>query len=353
MTEITPEDAAAQRASEQARLRKERREAKIRAGGASRLDKITGLGGRVPEASSTTSSPAPSATASPAPTKQAAAPPPPSSADHADPDEVDISQHFYEPTATQRIPPGASAGANLNQNALSDAQLRQMMLGFERPPPGSGPGGDAPPTDIQNAFAAMGAAGDDDPMMKMLSQMMAGGGFPGADGSTGGSPFPPGFPGMPGMPGMPGQAAQSTASSSADYLWRVLHAIFALTLGLYIVATTHFSGSKAQRERTALALTYPTASDDAVGEVNRMEEGREVFFWMFATAEALLITTRMFLLKGRPAEAGIAWTVAAFLPGPWKGWVETALRYGSVFTSVRRDILVCVFVLGVVAWVRG
>lgn len=50
MTETTqsPEDAAAQRAAEQARLRKERREAKLKAGGSARLSKITGLGGRVP-----------------------------------------------------------------------------------------------------------------------------------------------------------------------------------------------------------------------------------------------------------------------------------------------------------------
>jgi hypothetical protein len=39
-------DAAAQRASEQARLRKERREAKLKAGGSARLDKINGMGGR-------------------------------------------------------------------------------------------------------------------------------------------------------------------------------------------------------------------------------------------------------------------------------------------------------------------
>lgn len=43
----SPEDVAAARAAEQARLRKERREAKIRAGGAARLNKITGLGGGV------------------------------------------------------------------------------------------------------------------------------------------------------------------------------------------------------------------------------------------------------------------------------------------------------------------
>lgn len=39
------EDAAAARAAEQARIRKERREAKIRAGGSARLNKITGVGG--------------------------------------------------------------------------------------------------------------------------------------------------------------------------------------------------------------------------------------------------------------------------------------------------------------------
>jgi hypothetical protein len=50
MTETTqsPGDAAAQRAAEQARLRKERREAKLKAGGSARLNKITGLGGRIP-----------------------------------------------------------------------------------------------------------------------------------------------------------------------------------------------------------------------------------------------------------------------------------------------------------------
>lgn len=41
----TTSAAATPSPSEQARLRRERREAKIRAGGASRLNKITGLGG--------------------------------------------------------------------------------------------------------------------------------------------------------------------------------------------------------------------------------------------------------------------------------------------------------------------
>lgn len=45
---LTPdEEAAAARAAEQARLRKARREAKIKAGAENRLNKITGLGGGV------------------------------------------------------------------------------------------------------------------------------------------------------------------------------------------------------------------------------------------------------------------------------------------------------------------
>lgn len=49
MTEgvATDNDAAASRAAEQARLRKERREAKIKAGGSARLNKINGMGGRI------------------------------------------------------------------------------------------------------------------------------------------------------------------------------------------------------------------------------------------------------------------------------------------------------------------
>lgn len=50
MTELltSDEEAAAARAAEQARQRKARREAKIKAGAENRLNRITGLGGGVP-----------------------------------------------------------------------------------------------------------------------------------------------------------------------------------------------------------------------------------------------------------------------------------------------------------------
>jgi hypothetical protein len=49
----TPEESPAQRA---ARLRRERREAKIKEGGSARLDKITSLSGRTPQPGKTRSS---------------------------------------------------------------------------------------------------------------------------------------------------------------------------------------------------------------------------------------------------------------------------------------------------------
>ncbi|GKT87011.1 hypothetical protein Ct61P_04861 [Colletotrichum tofieldiae] len=325
MTEATPDDAAAQRAAEQARIRKAKREAKIRAGGATRLNKITGLGGGFQRAPAATSG----------------LPKPNASSEHADPEEIDISQHYYEPASTPR--PSAT-GPPLDPNAMTEDQLRQMMLGFDRPGPG-GAGGTPP----MNPFVGPGGmpGGEDDPLMKMLSQMMAGGGgpggmpgFPGAGGAGGAQGgFPAGFPGLPGMPGMPGmQTPEQAKASSSAYLWRILHAVFAISLGLYIALTTTFSGSKFERERTALAYNYPVGSDEAVADVNSMEKGREVFFWIFATAEAILLTTRFFIERGR---------------APLGTYVETALRYGQILATVRSDILVCVFVLGIASWVRG
>ncbi|KAI8164071.1 hypothetical protein K4K49_005647 [Colletotrichum sp. SAR 10_70] len=347
MADTTPEDAAAARAAEQARLRKAKREAKIRAGGTARLNKITGLGGgfqrddpvQSPDASSTADSPAPSA--SPAPSL-----PKPATADHADPEEIDISQHFYQPATTPR-----PSGPPIDPNSMSEDQLRQMMLGFDRPGPGAG----GPPP--MNPFAAAGGmpGAEDDPLMKMLSQMMAGaggaGGIPGFPGGAGAQGFPPGFPGMPGMPGM--QTPQQQADASSAYLWRILHAVFAISLGLYIALSTTFTGAKAERERTALAYSYPVGSDEAVTDVNSMEKGREVFFWMFATAEAILLTTRFFIDRGRAPPSGIAWTIVSFLPGNIKTYAETLLRYGQIFVTVRSDILVCIFVLGICSWFRG
>ncbi|KFH48685.1 hypothetical protein ACRE_004530 [Hapsidospora chrysogenum ATCC 11550] len=314
-------DAASQRAAEQARLRKERREAKLRAGGSARLNKITGLSGR-PQADFDPPAPAVSsdAPAAPASTAAAAATAPKTQAPHADPEEVDISEHFYAPKATARAPNAPPAGAEPN---LSDAALRQMMLGMD-PPAAAGN-----PQAQQDPFAGMPGAGDD-PIMKMMSQMMGAGG-------PGGSSFP----GMGSMPGMPGMQQQQKPLDPYTALWRLLHAIVALGLGLYIVVLTPFTGTKLERERAA------------VSEIEDNEERKRLFFWVFATAEACLLTTRFFLDKGRAPPTGIVWTVTGYLPEPLKGYVQVVVRYGQIFSTVRADILGCMFVLGVCSWWRA
>ena len=191
-----------------------------------------------------------------------------------------------------------------------------------------------------NPMAGMPPGAEEDPLMKMMQQMMGGAGGPGGAGGF------PGFPGMPGMPGMPGAAQQQPAIPDPyTSLWRLLHALVALGLGLYIAILTPFTGTKLSRERSAEA--HLAGADDE--DMDR----KNLFFWVFATAEAVLLTTRFFLDKSRAPPTGIVWTVVGFLPEPFKGYVTNIMRYGQIFGTVRSDILACMFVLGVCHWWRA
>jgi hypothetical protein len=192
------------------------------------------------------------------------------------------------------------------------------MLGFEAPGGGPMPSGPAPP----NPFAA--AAGTDDPFAALLSQFGAG-------------VAGPGFGGLPNMQAQ--QQPEQAEPNPYAYIWRVVHAVFALGLGLYIALGTTFRGTKPERD---LAATLYTPEDD-----------RRNFIWVFATAEALLLTARFFMDRGRSGPTGVVGMVVGFLPEPFKGYLSVVLRYGQIFSTVRSDILVCVFVLGVCSWIRS
>ncbi|KAG6002653.1 hypothetical protein E4U21_002913 [Claviceps maximensis] len=316
-------DAAAQRASTEAQLRRERRQAKLKSGGADRLNRINGLGGRVVGESQEAT---PAASAEPTATTTSL---PKATPAHSDPDEVDISQHFYEPRAASWRAPSSAAGAGTQEPIVSEAELRKMMLGFDRA--GQFNSGTRTP-----GFGTPPGAGEDDPMMKMMAQMMGGAGGPG------GSPFP----GMPPMTGMPGQQPPPQASSYHT-TWRLIHALIALGLGLYLALFTTFSGTRLERETASMAHRQQLAADD------ENERQKRMFFWIFATSEAVLLTTRIFLDKGRAPPQGIVWTVLGFVPEPIKGYLTVGLTYGQIFTTVRTDILTCVFVLGICSWLRA
>ncbi|KAI1323513.1 hypothetical protein F5Y16DRAFT_403422 [Xylariaceae sp. FL0255] len=348
MTEgvATPSDAeaaAAARASEQARLRKQRREAKIKAGGASRLDKITGLGGGIPKDPPSTQ---PSGASTPSPPAAT-----PSSDDHhADPDEVDISQHFSTPQSTARPPPAFPDPSN-----MSEAQLRQMMLSFERPSsgPGDSPGGGRNPF-MGGAPPMTGMEGmeniNSDPMLQMFSKMMGAGG---PDGSGGGNPFA----GMEGLFNGAGganpfqqQPQQQTPQSKNANIWRILHAMLALGLGIYVAFTTTFTGTKVERETDDLQATGVLG----VSGPQDIMQARAWFFYIFTSVEAVLLSSRFMLQRTQGFQpSGIPWTVSGMLPDPYKGYIQHALRYAEIFTTVRNDALFCVFVMGVCCLIRS
>lgn len=220
---------------------------------------------------------------------------------------------------------------------MSDAALRQMMLGFD--PTGT------PPNPNANPFASfpgmggmpgmegagMGGPGADDPIMKMMQQMMGGGLGEGAGG-------------MPAFPGMPGQSPAEAGDPYA-YLWRIVHAVCALGLGLYIAFTTRFTGSKLARETAG----YTSFESEERG----LSPASVRFFWIFATAEVLLQTSRFFMEKGQVQPGGIMGMIMGFLPEPYKGYLAMISRYRRIWTTVSADAFACVFVLGVCAWLRG
>ncbi|GAP83728.1 putative sad1 interacting factor 1 protein [Rosellinia necatrix] len=338
------EDAAAARAAEQVRLRKQRREAKIKAGGSSRLDRITGLGGGFARVESPAQAPA-STESSPA--RPAATPTPAASSDaHADPEEVDISQHYYAPQTTARPPPA-------DPSNMSEAQLRQMMLGFEQPSPAAS--GTPPPRTgnpfLDRASAMAGMTGmegmDQDPAMQLLQKMMAGGMPDGADGSNP-------FAGM-GLEGLLGAAGGSNTTQPGQQveqgknlnLWRILHAIFALGLGIYVTLSTTFTGTKIERDTDDLRST------GVLGAQN-LEQARAWFFYVFTSVEAVLLTSRYMVEREAGfTPTGWAWTITGMLPNRMKNYSRHALRYSQIFTTVRNDALFCIFVMGVCSLLRS
>lgn len=265
----------------------------------------------------------------------------------ADPEEVDISNHNYErvTAARPRIPQQQSGHDGIQ---LTDDQLRAMMLSF--PPNASGTA--TPPQPGYNPFfpgtePEMGAPNvNEDPMLKLLRQMMGGvdaTGSPGAGGM-------PSFPGMPppAMSAIPGQAQDPAAIDPSAYIWRIIHAGFALALGLYIAFTADFTGTKLERDLSAVrrnAVATEASGDWGQNSIR--------FFYIFATAEIILQTSRFYLEKGLVQTGGILGIIMGFLPQPWKGYLALVLRYGRIWTTVSGDAMVCVFVLGVCSWLRA
>ena len=238
------------------------------------------------------------------------------SVSHADPDEVDLSTH---PSAART--PNTDPNAGSNNGIPTEADIRNLLRS----------GAPQPGNDKEQ---------QEDPMIKLLQQMMGGMPPPGggdaeglpSEGMDGG--LPPGLAAMLGG----GAATPETKADTYGYLWRIVHAVFAFILGIYITATSHaFTGDISRGGVTGLGHQ---------GGVNA--------FWVFATTELVLQGSRFFLEeKGAGGPAGWMGMVVGALPPPWKGYVMLASRYAGMVGRVVEDGMVVVFVVGAVAWWRG
>ena len=175
-------------------------------------------------------------------------------------------------------------------------------------------------------------------MMRILQQLM--GSIPGAEGQEGDGEggLPPGLAAMMGAGGMgipAGGGVNTKQEDTYGYLWKIVHAVFALVLGIYVTATSYaFNGDVARG-----------------GIVGVGHEGGVNAFWLFATAELVLQSSRFFLERGSGSQIG-GWIgiVGNMLPEPWRGYIGLAARYSGIWGTIVEDGMVVVFVLGCVAW---
>ncbi|MCJ1466938.1 hypothetical protein MMC07_005560 [Pseudocyphellaria aurata] len=262
----TREESPTQR---QARIRRERREAKIKAGGSSRLDKITSLSGRPGESAQLTSlAPALGDYSTSSTTSH-----------NPDPDEVDISQQL----PSDARPLYFSRQTRAQDAAAFEGDIRRLLQG-------SGP-------DMQDDMSGSATAalppgqpqhagrpdGEKDLMMTMLQQIMEASGMPSREaGQKGDVGLPPGLATMLGE-GRGMQPVEQKSNESA-YRWKILHALLALALGIYISLVTSFTGA-----------SFVKVESD-------LEEVGVKFFWAFATVELVLQSSRFFLERGQQSK---------------------------------------------------
>ncbi|EKV04752.1 hypothetical protein PDIG_87440 [Penicillium digitatum PHI26] len=248
-------------AQRSARLRRERREAKIKEGGSARLDKITSLSGRTPQTEREEASPSPqparaiSASPSPAPQNPQFLPPAAPQPDMQSPEAIRAQQEAFFSMLRQAAPepgqgvhpdPQAPNGLQAQQEAFR-AMLRQSAQDQGQ---GQSPG-DA-----------------EDPTIKLLNSLM--GAIPGGDPNappgapTGNQPVP-GFSlaAIASMLGVPpflanmlgGATPPTEAEQKRAQTWKTLHTVFALAVAVYLLfiigASVALFGSPPPKPATA------------------------------------------------------------------------------------------------------
>ena len=244
----------------------------------------------------------------------------------ADPEEQDPTNLSYKSHSTNT--------KNHNNGTPTEADIRALLRAG------------APPPGVDTSSGQQGDPQDEDPMMRLLQQFMGNLSGEGQAGSPEG--LPPALAAMLGGGTTPGQEPQQSGTSPATsaYIWRILHAMSALLLGIYL--STHVTFASTARLKDPRS-TAPTLISPGGGEVAGTD-----MFWIFAITELVLQGSRMVLESGKGQEMpGWLAMVGTVLPEPWKGWIRLALRYRGIWSTLVEDSMVVLFVLGLVGWWKG
>ncbi|KAL4808389.1 hypothetical protein BDV18DRAFT_99183 [Aspergillus unguis] len=254
------EESPAQKA---ARLRRERREAKIKEGGASRLDKITSLSGRTPSKDREDASPSPS-------------PQPPTAIPSPSPEPRATPQQPQQSQQPPRQAPPPPSVEDPNPDALREQQdaLRALL---RQPVPSQQDAGE-----------------EEDPTLRLLNSLMGGmpGAAQGANANAGGGGdtvggLPPGLASSLGLPpwmsSVLGSATrqESEQQKKAILIFKILHIVFSVALGIYLVLLTSSS-----------VATYGKQPPPPATAQNP--------FLFFTTGELLLGATRVVMKNSGP-----------------------------------------------------
>ncbi|EXJ89456.1 hypothetical protein A1O3_02523 [Capronia epimyces CBS 606.96] len=272
-TEETP-------AQRQARIRRQKREAKITGAATERLDKITRLSGRTPENlrnASPASTPSGTSTPPQLPTPNAG------QGTAATPEQLKAQEEYLRTLLRQPIPQNEAPQAEQQEDPMLK-MLQAMMGGM------AGPSDPSDPSVPGRVGATPGFSPDD------ISR------------ATGIPPF------LTNMI-MGGQKAPPTkAEVNATRLWKILHVIFAVVAGLYLVFRIHAS-TKLFGENPPAPATFQNP------------------FLLFATGELIMQSTRV-ATKGHSGKSGFSL------------WIQ-------MFREFIGDGAILVFMLGIASWWKG
>ncbi|KAK9460054.1 uncharacterized protein V1516DRAFT_678784 [Lipomyces oligophaga] len=280
------------KAQEQARLRRERREARILSGGNSRLDQIANTG-------------------------------------HG---EDTSFTRKHQPTIAQR-----SSTVEESARETADAVFDDPPDVFPSLAPGSATPADNPL--LQLLRSGPGDVSGSDPMLEELLKNLGSGNASegsantdfftsmlqrGADNSSTG--------GTASGPGGSDQASQPNAYSDYSFYWKTIHLVSVLLLSLYSVMFLEVRGSQLARIET-----------------HGSSQNSKVLLYL-ASIELALQSSRFMIERGRPPSKSIFTKVAGFLPAPYSNYLLLLARYTHIVTNVVTDFSLMIFVLGLASW---